>query len=78
MTDPDLNDLMDSHLEALGEHFDAVQIMCTTYDSEGTSVFTRGLGNHYARVGMAHYFLEKNTHEDSAERIASKIKEEND
>lgn len=73
-----LNDLIDRHLEDLGEHFDTVQILCTTYDSEGTAIYTRGIGNHYARIGSAHHFLEKNSHEDSAERIAEKIKEEND
>lgn len=53
--------LIDGMLSELGEHFDAVQILVSTHDPEGTEAFARGLGNWYARQGMAREFVERAT-----------------
>ena len=54
----------------LGEHFDAVQILCSYADGTGTEVIGQGAGNWYARQGMAREFCEK----DTAREIAQQIK----
>lgn len=61
----------------LGEHFDAVQILCSTQDEGGGTIgVSRGCGNWYARIGMARELLDADTAEGSARSIASKLQVE--
>ena len=59
----------------LGEHFDAVQILATVSDGDGTERSFKGSGNWYARQGMAHDFINADIHQDAAEQIANKLNE---
>lgn len=46
--------LLQKHVDALGEHFDSVQIFCTRHDparADGTVAVQLGVGNWYARYG---------------------------
>lgn len=45
----------------LGEHFDAVQIVATKHNDQdtGTSSWSYGVGNYYARYGHIAQWLEK-------------------
>lgn len=46
-------------LEILGEHYGAVQILASHETVNGETAFAAwGVGNWYARQGMAHQFLE--------------------
>lgn len=69
---------LDNALAILGEHYDHVQIMVTFSDSRGTAVNYRGIGNWYARQGMAHEFINNDIAQDNATQIAQKLKDKND
>lgn len=61
------------HLESLGEHFDAVQIMATktTDDGDGgTMNIILGSGNWFARYGMARMFIKTAEHDECFGREA--------
>lgn len=64
--------------QRLGEYFDCVQIMCSRSDSTGTFVLKRGVGNWYARQGMAHEFINQDVAQENAEAIAEKLKTEDE
>lgn len=76
MTRDEATALIDTHLEALGEHFDSVQILVSNCDYAGTSFIPRGCGNFYARKGMAQTFVERDVAEDSARYIARELNPE--
>lgn len=69
MTVDDLIKLVDRHASELGEHFDSVQVLVSNSGSEGTENIYSGVGNWFARQGMAHDFITK----DSANTHANKI-----
>lgn len=75
MTEDDANKILDDFCRKLGEHFDSVQIMVSDTDTNGTRSFRRGIGNWYARQGMAHEFIQQNISADTAKYIAQEIKE---
>lgn len=56
---------------ALGEHFEVVQIFVSSSEGEGTFECMQGVGNFYARLGLAREFIE----DDRSDRLASKIAE---
>lgn len=60
----------------LGEHLDAVQILGTITDEEGSHRFYLGNGNWFARKGMAHHFITMDESSVSARCIAEQIKED--
>ncbi len=68
--------LVEDALGKLGEHFDAVQILCSRVEEkrQGTSSVFRGIGNWYARQGMAHDFIARDVAETNGREIAEKIK----
>lgn len=53
----------------LSEHFEAVQVLCSLTDGEGTTMFARGAGSWYARQGMAKEFMER----DQARTLAQEM-----
>lgn len=63
--------LIECALNTLREHFDAVVILSTWTDADGTALISRGSGNYYARLGMAKEFIDK----DQAQTGAHEIKE---
>lgn len=62
----------------LGEHFEAVQILATRQDGEGTQRCFCGSGNFYARIGMAHEFIEEDRAKDAAIQIADRLNPESE
>lgn len=75
----DLEQILELAAAQLGEHFDVVQILASTHlDGGGTRCVKRGVGNWYARQGMAHEFIENNIAEDQACAIAERLNEDNE
>ena len=78
MTPKQEAEMLDETLARLGEHFDAVQILATAHDDEGTDYRSQGVGNWYARVGMAREFLKRDFQKDQAIRIRQESEAEDD
>lgn len=57
MTNAEAEELIQRTAAQLGEHFDAVQIMVSWNQDCTTAAAYRGVGNWYARQGMAHEFI---------------------
>lgn len=53
----------------LGEHFGAVQILCSFMDGEETKTITDGAGNWFTRLGMARDLVQR----DFAREVAIQI-----
>jgi hypothetical protein len=60
----------------LFEHFDSVQILVSKTGLEGTTSVKRGLGNWYARQGMAHEFISDDKARSQAEEIRMALNNE--
>jgi len=69
-TQGDDDALVDNHVAALMEHFDAVHIFATKTVNHGraTSITVRGSGNWYARAGMIQTWLAQNDEGDRTDR----------
>lgn len=78
MTAEELGKLVEDAAAALGEHYDAVQIMVSNSDGEGTRCIKRGVGNFYARLGMAREFVEQDSGEVLGSKIADALNEDSD
>ena len=64
-------------LEILGEHYGAVQILASHETVSGDTVLASwGLGNWYARQGMAHQFLDTEIARNFAWEMKSKEDDE--
>lgn len=73
MTAQEAEKMLEDVAAKIGEHFDAVQILAT-WTEGGTCLHAkRGAGNWYARMGMAHEFIETNKADDQAVLIAEKL-----
>lgn len=59
MTKEELGKIVEKAAAELGEHFDAVEILASVSDGEGSRCLKRGVGNFYARLGMAREFLQE-------------------
>lgn len=59
----------------LGEHFEAVQILVSRPQEGGggTHCVKSGIGNWYARQGMAHEFIEEDKAQEHAAALGSRI-----
>ena len=64
--------MIDLCAEQISEHTDCVQILCSWTDGGNTKYVMKGRGNWYARVGMAHAFVNN----DAASSIAAAMDEE--
>lgn len=67
-------ELLRKHVEQLGEHFDAVTILCTRHEQgteDGTVQISDGCGNWFARYGHIREWLLR-----SEERSRKHIREE--
>jgi hypothetical protein len=62
--------LVRQHVNALMEHFEAVQILVSITDAEGTHNVHLGGGNWFARQGMAHQFIRHDQAQTNAHAIA--------
>lgn len=73
MTTEQQKALVERHVAALAEHFEAVQILVSTHGGEATDYVFRGGGNAFARRGMAQVFLEQDVASINAAEIASAL-----
>jgi hypothetical protein len=70
MTREQALELLNSYAARLSEHFDAVQILASYLEPDGTTAaVASGQGNWYARQGMAHAFVERTRAEEIADEI---------
>jgi hypothetical protein len=78
MSDDECEKLVDSALQRLAEHFDAVQILVSWKpDGSGnTKDLFQGSGNWYARQGMAHEFIRLDEAQVKARAIGHALKDE--
>lgn len=66
-------------LRDLHEHFEAIQILATWVDDDGqTCRVSLGIGNFYARQGLAHEFIEMDAAATTAHELAKVICEDDD
>lgn len=64
-------------VDLLSEHFDNVQIFCNSYKSGGmTSVFAKGHGNWFARIGQIRYWLIRDDEDTRMEQRDADKREE--
>jgi alcohol dehydrogenase YqhD (iron-dependent ADH family) len=76
MTNEEADQRMKAAVDALREHFDAVQIVAS-YQEEGiTHAKHKGVGNWYARQGLAREFVYSDVNRDLVDQIAKRSKEE--
>jgi len=68
--------LVQSHVNQLMEHFEAVQILVSITDCEGTHNVSLGGGNWFARQGMAHQFIRHDQAQTNAHAIAKAMPQE--
>lgn len=73
MTHKEAAAILDEALATIGEHFDAVQILASVHDHEGSRYVARGVGNWFTRTGMAREFLDADYQQDQARLIAREI-----
>ncbi len=71
MTPQEADALLSHVARQLGEHFDAVQILATWNEQATTRFAHIGVGNFYARTGMAHEFLDIDQSRNRAAEIQS-------
>lgn len=69
MDDAEANRLLEEMAARLGEHFDAVQILVSWNEYGLTNCAKRGVGNWYARQGMAQEFIDQ----DQAQTLAREV-----
>lgn len=72
-TPSELEAIVQSHVNALMEHFEVVQILTSLTSQNGTESVNLGAGNWYARQGMAHEFIGRDRAHTSAHEIAKII-----
>ena len=78
MTADEIYELCDEAAAKLGEHVDAVQIMVTWVEGGVTLRAKAGVGNVYARLGMAHEFINEDRAQDTADRLGAVIHDEDE
>ena len=59
----------------LGEYFDAVQILVSWVEDGQTKAVKQGVGDWYARQGLAHEFINSDIAQETAFQIANKLKD---
>lgn len=73
MTVSEQRELVERAAVALGEHFDAVQILVSVAEDGKTRCIKSGVGNWYARQGMAHEFINEDVAKENAAEIANQL-----
>lgn len=67
-----------THVTALSEFFDSVQIFVSNSTDNGTENVFLGTGNWFARQGMAHDFINKDRAQTEAHELAGVMRPAND
>lgn len=65
--------MVESHVNALYEHYSAVQILVSWEEGGETHRVSAGAGNWYSRTGMAREMIEKESARIVAQEISSRI-----
>jgi len=73
MTDKELEDLVLTHAQQLGEQFDSVLVMVSWQDGTKTRCLKKRSGNWHAALGMAHEFVSEAQAFDVGCEVAAKI-----
>jgi hypothetical protein len=77
MTREEAIELLNAHAARINEHFDAVLILASYMETDGTwTAVSSGEGNWYARQGMAARFVEQAKAEEIANEIAQRVDED--
>ena len=63
-------------LHVLGEYFSDVQVLASRVVEGRTHSISKGVGNWYARQGMAHEFLNEEVARENARKISDELKPE--
>jgi hypothetical protein len=78
MTASEAERICEDAVAKLGEHFEAIQIMVSWTEPDGTLCVRRGGGNWYARQGMAHDFINSDKAQTEAREIAQQLDREDE
>lgn len=70
MTGEDVNKMLDDAASRIGEHVDAVQILVSWTEGGITYAAKRGIGDWYARQGLAHEFINADIAVENAQQLA--------
>lgn len=73
MNEQELAEYLQDKARDICEHVDCVQILASTYDPTGTTSHFQGVGNFFARQGLAHSFITRDKAEDAAIQIAQRL-----
>lgn len=73
MTKEQQRKLVDDAATALGEHFNAVQILVSQTELGRTRCIKSGVGDWYSRQGMAHEFINEDVARENAVQIATEL-----
>jgi uncharacterized protein YciW len=71
----DISKLVDRAVATLQEHCSSVHVMVSVQQDGCTRSIHRGAGDYYARLGLAHEFIDTTKQQDSAAHIATALKE---
>ncbi len=69
-----IEDLINQAVNVLREHCTSVHVMVSFQEEGQTRSIHRGCGDFYARMGLAHEFIESTNQKDTAVEIASALK----
>lgn len=71
-----IENLLERQAEDLCEHCDAVQILASIRNEDGsTTAISVGSGNWYARIGMAHGMVDRDRARDIGHQVAESIED---
>lgn len=70
MTNAERIAFMDLKIAELSEHFEHVQVMATWQEDLKTLQLKRGLGNWYARQGLAQEFINEDRAQENAAAVS--------
>lgn len=74
MQTPELEQHLDKIASQLAEHCDAVVILMSVMNADGSTTFIKkGRGNHFARIGMANEYVVENENYDAAQQIGRQL-----
>jgi len=76
MTQEEGYKILQAAVARVSEHFDSVNISGTWVEGNTTRFQSCGSGNFYARVGMAHQFIESARAEENAQQIAQRLNDD--
>lgn len=73
MTNPDAEKLLEQFAAKIGEHFDCVQVLVSWTENGHTKGLKKGVGNWYARQGLAHEFINEDVAQENARQLSEAL-----